>query len=65
MPINPKSTLSITAKNDIVFAAGVGNQSGNINPSKDGDVTFNAINTGNEIRAIKDANNYFTLMVKP
>ncbi len=59
---NPLTTLSITAKNDIVFAAGVAsNQSGNTQIlSEDGDVTFNAINTGNEIRAIKDANNYYT-----
>jgi len=59
---NPLTTLSIAAKNDIVFnAGGASNQSGNTQIiSEQGDVTFNAINTGNEIRAIEDANNYYT-----
>ena len=59
---NPLTTLSISAKNDVVFAAGVAsNKSGNTQIlSEKGDVTFNAINTGNEIRAIGDANNYYT-----
>ncbi|WP_218690405.1 hemagglutinin repeat-containing protein [Psychrobacter sp. BF1] len=56
------TTLSIAAKNDVVFAAGVAsNKSGNTQIiSEKGDVKFNAINTGNEVRAIGDGNNYYT-----
>nr|WP_181717453.1 filamentous hemagglutinin N-terminal domain-containing protein [Psychrobacter sp.]QJS05835.1 filamentous hemagglutinin, adhesin, hemagglutination activity domain [Psychrobacter sp.] len=59
---NPLTTLSIAAKEDVIFAAGVAsNKSGNTQIlSEQGDVKFNAINTGNEIRAIGDANNYYT-----
>ncbi|WP_218690717.1 hemagglutinin repeat-containing protein, partial [Psychrobacter sp. BF1] len=59
---NPLTTLSIAAKNDVVFAAGVAsNKSGNTQIiSEKGDVKFNTINTGNEVRAIGDGNNYYT-----
>ena len=55
------TTLAINATNDVTFNAGIlNNQGGNTQiVSKEGDVTFNAINTGNEIRAIGDANNYY------
>lgn len=55
------TTLAINATNDVTFNAGIlNNQGGNTQiVSKEGDVTFNAINTGNEIRAIGNANNYY------
>ena len=55
------TTLAINATNDVTFNAGIlNNQGGNTQiVSKEGDVAFNAINTGNEIRAIGDANNYY------
>ncbi len=55
------TTLAINATNDVTFNAGIlNNQGGNTQiVSKEGNVAFNAINTGNEIRAIGDANNYY------
>lgn len=55
------TTLAINATNDVTFNAGIlNNQGGNTQiVSKEGNVAFNVINTGNEIRAIGDANNYY------
>ena len=55
------TTLAINGTNDVTFNAGIlNNQGGNTQiVSKEGNVAFNAINTGNEIRAIGDANNYY------
>ena len=55
------TTLAINATNDVTFNAGIlNNQGGNTQiVSKEGNVAFNAINTGNKIRAIGDANNYY------
>lgn len=55
------TTLAINATNEVTFNAGIlNNQGGNTQiVSKEGNVAFNAINTGNEIRAIGDANNYY------
>ena len=53
--------MAIDATNDVTFNAGVLNNQGGSTQivSKDGDVAFNAIKTGNEIRAIGDDNNYY------
>ena len=55
------TTLAINGTNDVTFNAGIlSNQGGNTQiVSKEGNVAFNSINTGNEIRAIGDANNYY------
>ena len=55
------TTLAINATNEVTFNAGVLNNQGGSTQivSKEGEVTFKAIKTGNEIRAIGDANNYY------